>query len=432
MRRTTWIVGALILAGLGTGGYVYLNGDQNVPVRYKTTKIERGTVTQTVTATGTINPVITVQVGSQVSGLIKALYADFNSVVKAGQVVAQVDPAPFQTAVTQMEANLQNALGNLAGSRANLALQKLNFDRAKVLFEQNLNAQQDVDNARTAYETAQANLLIAEAQVKQARAQLDTTKVNLEYTTIHSPVNGIVISRNVDVGQTVAASFQAPVLFTIAKDLTKMQVDTNVSESDIGGITEGKPATFVVDAYPNQVFPGKITQVRNAPITVQNVVTYNVVIGVDNTDLRLRPGMTANVSIIVARRENVLRIPNPALRFKPTLLVKGDDKADSSQVSAAEKRDGGRKGGLPGAGGRDAKAKPTVWLPDPSGEPTAVEVKTGVTDGAFTELVEGSLKEGDEIIVGLGKPRGPHGGSFGSLPPGFGPQPSPRPVPKGR
>ncbi|OLD41165.1 MAG: hypothetical protein AUI21_02550, partial [Nitrospirae bacterium 13_1_40CM_2_62_10] len=384
MRRTTWIVGALLLAGLGTGGYVYLNGDQKAPVRYKTAKIERGMVTQTVTATGTINPVITVQVGSQVSGLIKALYADFNSVVKAGQVVAQVDPAPFQTAVTQMEANLQNALGNLARSRADLSLQKLNFERANVLFAQHLNAQQDVDNARTAYETSQANILIAEAGVKQARAQLDTAKVNLEYTTIHSPVHGIVISRNVDVGQTVAASFQAPVLFTIAKDLTKMQVDTNVSESDIGGITEGKPATFVVDAYPNQVFRGKITQVRNAPITVQNVVTYNVVIGVDNSDLRLRPGMTANVSIIVASRENVLRVPNPALRFKPTLLVKGDDKAGSSQVLAADKRDGGRKGSLPGTGGRDAKAKPTVWQPNPSGEPTAVEVKTGITDGTFT------------------------------------------------
>jgi len=424
MRRTTWIVGALILAGLGTGGYVYLNGDQKAPVRYKTAKIERGTVTQTVTATGTINPVITVQVGSQVSGLIKALYADFNSVVKAGQVVAQVDPAPFQTAVTQMEANLQNALGNLARSRADLSLQKLNFERAKVLFAQHLNAQQDVDNARTAHETSQANLLISEAGVKQARAQLDTAKVNLEYTTIHSPVHGIVISRNVDVGQTVAASFQAPVLFTIAKDLTKMQVDTNVSESDIGGITEGKPATFVVDAYPNQVFRGTIRQVRNAPITVQNVVTYNVVIGVDNSDLRLRPGMTANVSIIVASRENVLRVPNPALRFKPALLVKGDDKAGSSQVLAADKRDGGRKGSLPGAGGRDAKAKPTVWQPNPSGEPTAVEVKTGITDGTFTELVEGPLKEGDEVIIGLKMPRGPHGGSSSSLPPGFGPQPS--------
>ena len=431
MKPTTWIVvGALLLAGLGTGGYVYWNGDEKAPVRYKTAQIGRGTVTQAVTTTGTINPVITVQVGSQVSGIIKRLYADFNSVVKAGQVVAQIDPAPFQTAVTQMEANLQNALGNLARARADLALQKLNFDRAKVLFEQQLNAQQDVDNARTAYETSKANLQIAEAQVKQAQAQLDTVKVNLAYTTIHSPVDGIVISRNVDVGQTVAASFQAPVLFTIAKDLTKMQVDTNVSESDIGGITEGKPATFVVDAYPNEVFKGKVTQVRNAPINVQNVVTYNVVIGVENTDLRLRPGMTANASIVVDRHENVLRIPSQALRFKPG-LAKVKTKAGSQSASASARTEGDAQGSLSEGSGRvsaEGKAKPTVWLPNPSGEPTSVEVKTGVTDGTYTELVEGPLKEGDDVIVGIKTPKESHGfGAGGSLPPGFGSQPSERP-----
>ena len=210
MTKAKWIVGgAVLVAGLGLAGYVYWNGEQKALVKYKTVKIERGTVTQAVTATGTINPVITVQVGSQVSGIIKALYADFNSVVKAGQVVALVDPLPFQTKVTEMEGNLQNAVGNLARARADLALQKLNYDRAKTLFEQQLNARQDVDNARTAYETSQANVQIAEAQVTQAQAQLKTAKVNLDYTTIYSPVNGIVISRNVDVGQTVAASFQA-------------------------------------------------------------------------------------------------------------------------------------------------------------------------------------------------------------------------------
>ena len=432
MKPAAWIVvGALLLAGMVTGGYVYWNGDQNPPVRYKIAKIGRGTVTQAVTATGTINPVITVQVGSQVSGIIKRLFADFNSVVKADQVVAQIDPAPFQTAVTQMEANLQNALGNLARARADLSLQKLNFDRAKVLFEQQLNAQQDVDNARTAHETSKANLQIAEAQVKQAQAQLDTAKVNLAYTTIHSPVDGIVISRNVDVGQTVAASFQAPVLFTIAKDLTKMQVDTNVSESDIGGLTEGKSATFVVDAYPNQVFKGKVTQVRNAPINVQNVVTYNVVIGVDNSDLRLRPGMTANVSIIVASHENVLRIPSQALRFKPG-LAKVKKKAGSQSASASERTEGDAQGGpSEGGSGRasaEGKGKPTVWFLNPEGEPTAVNVKTGVTDGTYTELVEGELKEGDEVIVGIKAPKEPQGfGAGGALPPGFGSQPSDRP-----
>jgi HlyD family secretion protein len=416
MRAAKTIIGGAILIGvLGTGGYVFWNGDQEPPVKYKTAKIERGTVTQAVTATGTVNPVVTVQVGSQVSGIIKMLYADFNSVVKAGQVVAQIDPAPFQTTVMQMEANLQNALGGVARARAELALQKLNFDRAKLLFAQQLNAQQDVDNARTADQTSQANVQIAEAQVKQAQAQLDTAKVNLEYTTIYSPVNGIVISRNVDVGQTVAASFQAPVLFTIAKDLTKMQVDTNVSESDIGGITEGNPATFVIDAYPDQVFQGKVTQVRNAPITIQNVVTYNVVIGVDNSDLRLRPGMTANSSIVVARREDVLRIPNQALRFKPALL-RNAEREGGAQASADGKREGSAK--------RDeSKSKPTVWLPNPQGEPTAVGIKTGISDGTYTEIVEGPLKEGDDIILGLDMPRSPHGASQGSsLPPGFGSQ----------
>jgi len=436
MTKGTWIVvGAVLVAGLGLAGYVYWNGDQRGQIKYKTVKVERGTITQTVSATGTINPVITVQVGSQVSGIIKALYADFNSVVKAGQVVAQLDPAPFKTVVTQMEANLQNTQGNLARARADLALQKLNFDRAKMLFQQQLNALQDVDNSRTAFETSQANVQIAEAQVKQAQAQLATARVNLEYTTIYSPVNGIVISRNVDVGQTVAASFQAPILFLIAKDLTKMQVDTNVSESDVGGIVEGKAAQFTVDAYPKQVFKGTVTQVRNAPITVQNVVTYDIVIGVDNTDLRLKPGMTANASIIIARQEDVLKIPNQALRFKPA-LGKGGERASGQTAVAAEKRDGGGKSGLSEGRGRDGserRAKPTVWVRSPQDEPTPLEIRTGITDGTYTELLEGAVTEGEEVITGLEAPKGPHGaGPGGPLPPGFGSQPSQRPgTPRG-
>jgi len=387
--NTRVIAGALLVALLVAGWY-WWNGDQQPPVTYKTAKIERGTVAQVVTATGTINPVITVQVGSQVSGIIQALFADFNSVVKAGQVMAQLDPVPFQTRVTEVSATLQNAQGSLARAHADLALQQRTFDRASALFEQRLNAQQDVDNALAAYETAQAVIQIAEAQVKQAQAQVETAKVNLAYTTIRAPVNGIVISRNVDVGQTVAASFQTPVLFTVAKDLTKMQVDTNVSESDIGGITEGASTTFVVDAYPSHVFTGRILQVRNAPISVQNVVTYNVVVGVDNSDLRLRPGMTANVSIMVARRDDVLKVPNQALRFKQT------------------------KG----------QAKPKVWRHNPQGEPTPVEVATGITDGVVSELVEGAVQAGDEVITGLEVPKNPQGGS---LPPGFGSSPSQRP-----
>jgi len=406
MRLKAWLIsGALVVAALGAGGYVYWNGNQTPSVKYKTAKVEQGTITQVVTATGTVNPVQTVQVGSQVSGIIKNLYADFNSEVKAGQLVAQIDPAPFQAKVMEMEAGLQNALGSQARARAELAQRKLDLDRSKALYEQNLIARADLDNATTVYQTALAGTQIADAQVKQARALLEKAKLDLRYTAIHSPVNGIVISRNVDVGQTVAASFQTPVLFVIARDLTKMQVDTNVSESDIGDITEGKPATFVVDAYPDQRFTGTITQVRNAPITVQNVVTYTVVIGVDNTDLRLRPGMTANVSIIINRRDQVLTVPNAALRFKPSLPHAG------SQPASA--------GGKPG---------PTVWLLNPQGEPIPREVKSGITDGVFTELAEGAVQEGDEVIVGLEMPRGPHGGRSGSsLPPGFGSQPSQRP-----
>lgn len=413
------IGGAVLVAVLGVGGYWYWSGEQPPPIKYKTAKIERGTVTQVVMATGTINPVITVQVGSQVSGIIQALFADFNSVVKAGQVVAQLDPVPFRTKVTEMDAILQNAQGNLARARADLALQTRNFDRASALFEQSLNAQQDVDNTRAAYESAQATVHVADAQVKQAQAQLETAKVNLAYTTIRAPVNGIVISRNVDVGQTVAASFQTPVLFTVAKDLTKMQVDTHVSESDIGGLTEGKPATFVVDAYPDHVFTGAILQVRNAPITVQNVVTYNVVVGVENPDLRLRPGMTANVSIMVARQDDVLKVPNQALRFKPAPAKGGEKPGGPSAVSAGT-RDGAGKGGSP-EGGRPT---PKVWLRSPQGEPTPVEVTTGITDGVVSELIEGAVKEGEDVIIGLEMPKGPYGSS---LPPGFGSSPSQRP-----
>jgi HlyD family secretion protein len=425
MTRTQWIIGSALLAAIvGAGGYAYWNGAQRPTVKYKTARIERGTLAQIVTATGTVNPVLTVQVGSQVSGIVTNLYADFNSEVKAGQLVARIDPAPFLTKVTEMEASLQNSRGNLARARAELAQRKLDLDRSKALFEQNLIAKADLDNARTAYETALAGIQVAEAQVRQAEALLKKAKLDLKYTEIYSPVNGIVISRNVDVGQTVAASFQTPVLFLVARDLTKMQVDTNVSESDIGGITDGKEASFVVDAYPKQPFVGRVIQVRNAPITVQNVVTYNVVIGVDNTELRLKPGMTANVSIVIDRREDILKAPNAALRFKPALAR--PDRGAAPATPASERLQAGQ-GKPPDGAARTAggdKAKQTLWLPQSEGEPMGVEVKTGITDGNFTELIAGPVKEGDPVIVGMETSKGPHGsGAGGNLPPGFGPRP---------
>jgi HlyD family secretion protein len=425
VTRTQWIiVGALLAAALSAGGYAYLNGAQKPPVKYRTAKVERGSIMRVVTATGTVNPVQTVQVGSQVSGIVTNLYAEFNSKVKEGQLVARIDPAPFQNKVIEMEANVQNMKGNLARARADLAQRKLDLDRSKALYEQDLIAKADLDNAKTAYETSLAGIQIGEAQVKQAETTLNKARLDLKYTQIYSPVNGTVISRNVDEGQTVAASFQTPVLFLVARDLTKMEVDTNVSESDIGGITDGKEARFVVDAYPKEPFVGKVIQVRNAPITVQNVVTYNVVVGVDNNDLRLKPGMTANVSIVVDRRDDVLKIPNSALRFK--LALGRPERVSLPAGPAGERPQGGRPSPSDDTtrSGRDAKAKPTVWVPHAEGEPTPVELKTGVTDGNFTEVVDGPLKEGDEVIVGLEVSRGSQGSPGGaSLPPGFGPRP---------
>src|SRR5947208_3604878 len=271
---------------------------------YQTATVTRGPITQAGTATGTLNPVVNVQVGSQVSGNIAKLFADFNSEVKAGQTVAQIDPMLFQAAVTQAE-------GDLASTQAALELAKVNATRTEQLFKQKISSQQDLDQAM-------AILHQAEANVKIKQGALDKAKADLDHCTITSPIDGVVISRSVDVGQTVAASLQAPVIFQIANDLTKMQIDSNVAEADVGVVQVGQDVDFTVDAFPTQTFHGKVVQVRNAPITVQNVVTYDTVIGVSNPDLKLKPGMTANVSIIAARKDNVLQIKNAALRYRPT------------------------------------------------------------------------------------------------------------------
>src|SRR6266516_1860310 len=270
---------------------------------YQNATVTQGPITQPVTATGTLNPVVNVQVGSQVSGNIAKLFADFNSEVKAGQTVAQIDPMLFQAAVTQAE-------GDVANAQAALELAKVNATRTQQLFNQKNSSQQDLD-------TANANLHQAEANVKIKQGALDKAKADLDHCTITSPIDGVVISRNVDVGQTVAASLQAPVIFQIANDLTKMQIDSNVAEADVGVLEMGQGVDFTVDAFPMRTFHGKVVQVRNAPITVQNVVTYDTVIGVGNPDLKLKPGMTANVSIIIAHKDNVLQMKNAALRYRP-------------------------------------------------------------------------------------------------------------------
>jgi HlyD family secretion protein len=409
MRRLVLIISVLIV-GLVIGGYVFFNGERKTPVRYRFASIERGSVVSLVTATGSINPVVSVQVGTQVSGMIKSLHADFNSVVKAGEVVAVIDPEPFRARRDQAASNLEMARANAARARTDLAQRKRELDRARSLLAQQFVSENDVDIALTNFQSAEAQVNLVLAQVKQAEAALNAAELDLKYTIIRSPVNGIVVARNVEVGQTVAASFATPNLFLIALDLTKMQVDTNVSESDIGGMTEGKEATFTVDAYPGQRFSGTIRQVRLAPINVQNVVTYNVVVAVDNRDLRLKPGMTANVSIVVAQREDVLRVPNAALRFVPprTDQVAHEGKAVKALAS--------QRG--PSPGGSLVSANRSVWKQGPDGELESVPVQAGISDGIATELVSGSLSEGDEVIIGIEQPRGDRKGS--DLPPGFG------------
>ncbi len=412
MRRAFLIAGVLVV-GLAIGGYVFFNGERKVPVRYRTAAVERGPVVSLVTATGTINPVVSVQVGTQVSGMIKSLHADFNSVVKAGDVVAVIDPEPFRARRDQAASNLEMARANLARARTEQAQRKRELDRTRSLLAQQFVSQNDVDVAVTNAQGAEAQVNVAMAQVKQSEAALNAAELDLKYTTIRSPVDGIVVARNIEVGQTVAASFATPNLFLIALDLTKMQVDTNVSESDIGGITEGKEATFTVDAYPGIPFAGTIRQVRLAPINVQNVVTYNVVVAVDNKDLRLKPGMTANVSIVVAQRDNVLKVPNAALRFMPP---KGEQGGVRSVEGKPARTDGAPRathpGGAPGANVR------SLWKQGENGELVAVSVQTGISDGSATEVLSDTVAEGEQVIVGIEQTRGPRKG--GDLPPGFG------------
>ncbi|MEO8047751.1 MAG: efflux RND transporter periplasmic adaptor subunit [Nitrospirota bacterium] len=412
MRRAILIISVLAI-GLAIGGYVFFNGERKAPVRYRTAAVERGPVISLVTATGTINPVVSVQVGTQVSGMIKSLHADFNSVVKAGDIVAVIDPEPLRARRDQAASNLEMSKANTARARTDLAQRKRELDRVKSLVAQQFVSQNDVDVAVTNSLAAEAQMNVAAAQVKQAEAALNAVELELKYTVIRSPVNGIVVARNVEVGQTIAASFATPNLFLIALDLTKMQVDTNVSESDIGGINEGKEATFTVDAYPGYPFSGTIRQVRLAPINVQNVVTYNVVVNVDNQDLRLKPGMTANVSIVVAQRDAVLKVPNAALRFTPPT----SGQVDRAKLAGKPTKE---KGVEPSAGaGRGTQAPSrTVWRQGSTGELEPIHVQMGISDGVVTEILSEELPEGALVVVGIDRPKGERGGS--DLPPGFG------------
>jgi HlyD family secretion protein len=348
---------------------------------YQTASVARAPITQAVTATGTLNPVVTVQVGSQVSGNVAKLFADFNSEVKAGQVVAQIDPAIFQATVTQAE-------GDLAAAQAGLELAQANATRTEDLVRKQNSSRADLDQAM-------ATLHQAQATVKIKQGALDKAKADLDHCTITSPIDGVVISRSVDVGQTVAASLQAPVIFAIAQDLSKMQIDTNVAEADVGVVAVDQNVDFTVDAFPARTFHGKVVQVRNAPITVQNVVTYDTVIGVSNDELKLKPGMTANVSVVVAHRDNVLQIKNAALRYRPP-----DATAAESRPPANAQGASGKPGGPRPSAARERRPERTVYvLRNGSTRPQAVQIKTGISDGIVTEVLEG-LNEGDRVVIG--------------------------------
>jgi HlyD family secretion protein len=396
------LLAILVLAGSGYGFWRWGRSPKESP--YVTMPVQRGNITQAVSSTGTLQAVVTVLVGSQVSGTIDKLLADFNTKVKAGQVVAQLNQDKFKASVDQARANLLAAESNLAKAKVSVIDAQRTLERNRELRKRDLMAQSELDAAQTAYDAAMAQLEVNKAQTAQAQAALNQATVDLNNTVIRSPVDGIVISRNVDVGQTVAASLQAPTLFTIANDLSKMEVHTNVDEADVGNVIEGQEVSFTVDAFPARRFRGRVHQVRNAPTIVQNVVTYDAVVRIDNKDLLLKPGMTANVQFLVSRKENVLTIPNMALRFKPP-----DQKNEAQDLLRQEQRRaaptlGARRtsrapGGAGSSGGRGGRRVSIYVLRAGQAEP--IEIQLGITDGSKTEVRDGELEENDAVIIGM-------------------------------
>jgi len=399
-----------LLAALAAAGC----GSKTTELKFETAGVDRGRLVSRVTATGTLSALVTVQVGSQVSGRVAQLFADFNSPVKKGQVIAKIDPQLFEAALEQARANMVAAQGELTRATVQAADAQRQSERTKELAEQKLVAQAELETALANANAARAGVSVAEGRLAQARAALNQAKVNLDYTSILSPINGTVISRSVDVGQTVAASLAAPTLFVIAEDLAKMQVDTSVAEADVGKLQPGMPASFLVDAFPSERFTGTVRQIRNAPQTVQNVVTYDAVIDVANPDQKLRPGMTANVTFISAEKADVLRVPNAAIRFRPPpelasrlRAARGGGGPDGSGDGGTRwRRDGGMRmrgeggTGVGGAGGLrpEGADRRTVWVMR-GGEPTPTSIRIGLSDGSFTEMVEGDLREGDALVT---------------------------------
>ena len=397
-RKLFW---AVLLALLAASVLWRCSRDDDTPTRYITAAVDRGDVVARVSASGSLSAVVTVEVGSQVSGRIQALYADFNSVVKKGQRIAKIDPALFEAAVAQAAANVAASRGNLARLEAQAEEADRQARRAAQLFETRLIAENDRDSAASAALAARAAVQQARGQLAQSQAALHQAETNLRYTDILAPTDGIVISRAVNVGQTVAASLSAPVIFTIAQDLRAMEVHTNIAESDIGRLRAGLEASFTVDAYPTERFRGRIREIRNAPQVVQNVVTYDAVIDVANPDLKLKPGMTATVNVVSERREGVLRVPNAALRFRPDAA--GGRPAAAAGAGGGTQRGGGATAGGPAAGRDRAERDPALRsvhvLVD--GAPVRREVRVGLSDGGYTEITGDGLREGELVVTGI-------------------------------
>jgi HlyD family secretion protein len=378
MKKLLFLLPVLALA---FGGY-WLLRDQSPDVTYRTAAVDRGPIVSVVAATGTLNAVTTVEVGTQVSGTIYRLHADFNSPVSRGQAIAEIDPALFQAQLQQADGNHLSAQANVERARVTLLDAERSLARMQSLLEQGFISRSEFEAAETAHLSARASLQAAEASLVQTRGALLQARTNLQYTVIRSPVDGVVISRTIDVGQTVAASFQTPTLFTIAQDLTRMQIDTSVDEADIGLVRVGLPVIFTVDAWQGQSFAGEVTQIRYAPIINQNVVTYNVVITVANPEQKLLPGMTANVAIEIERRDDALRVPAVALRFRPR--TPGEEAMPRN---------------------RPASPVSQVYRLGSDNRPAAVPLRTGIGDGAFVEVLDGELREGESVITSQSQTR---------------------------